>query len=409
MKSFDLIAKLFFVSAVSSYAIHKEVKRDDGQQDSVAKNSYSYAACQYSTDNVLEGCPDNTLVVDGSGTNSSYFKTIQSAVDTIAYDSPLDYTILILPGIYNEQVNVTQKTPITLLGVTNNTLSAASNQVTIYRQAANHNASYSDNVYTANLIVAPTYNASATGAGPAGYPVAPNTPWGNKNFRVYNIDFDNDYAPYSSGPSLVLSTAYSYTSFYRCGFYSYQDTIFIGKLGSAFITESIIAGQTDFLYGFGTLWIDKSELQLRSCGGGIIAWKGSNMTQNGGTGTYSSNNFGCYISNSRFVASNETIYENSKGKCYLGRNWNNGHRSVLINNYMDHTINPQGYVKWTSNLPLESTVLFGEFNSYGEGFNETARIQGNITTELTYSDIEKSYSFTKIFGYESEWIDFETL
>ncbi|EME88625.1 carbohydrate esterase family 8 protein [Pseudocercospora fijiensis CIRAD86] len=54
--------------------------------------------------------------------------------------------------------------------------------------------------------------------------------------------------------------------------------VYVGKLGNVYMFGSIVAGQTDFLYGFGTLWIEKSRLLLRSCGGGITAWKGTNTT-----------------------------------------------------------------------------------------------------------------------------------
>jgi hypothetical protein len=54
--------------------------------------------------------------------------------------------------------------------------------------------------------------------------------------------------------------------------------VYIGKLGNAYFYKNEIAGQTDFLYGFGTAWIQSSLLTLRNCGGGITAWKGTNTT-----------------------------------------------------------------------------------------------------------------------------------
>jgi len=52
----------------------------------------------------------------------------------------------------------------------------------------------------------------------------------------------------------------------------------VGKLGNAYFYKNEIAGQTDFFYGFGTAWIQSSIVTLRSCGGGITAWKGTNTT-----------------------------------------------------------------------------------------------------------------------------------
>jgi pectin methylesterase-like acyl-CoA thioesterase len=223
-----------------------------------------YAACQAPSADPLDGCPPGTLLVDGTGAASSV-RSIQVALDSVPSASATAYTILVLPGIYTEQLNVTQNAQITLLGQTVNPSNASSNTVTVYGKKANA-GTYPDNVYAANLIIAPNYNASATGYGPSGLPVDPSTPPASPDFRAYNIGFVNDFAPQSAGPSLTLSTAYSYTSFYRCGFYSYQDTIFIGKLSRAYMYQCVIGGQTDFLYGFGTLWIDDSDIKLRGCG-----------------------------------------------------------------------------------------------------------------------------------------------
>ena len=82
-----------------------------------------------------------------------------------------------------------------------------------------------DNAYTSVLTIAPTFNASATGAGPTGNPVPAGTPFGNKDFRTYNLNFINDYLPYSAGPSLALSMSYANGGFYYTQFLSYQDTV----------------------------------------------------------------------------------------------------------------------------------------------------------------------------------------
>jgi hypothetical protein len=55
--------------------------------------------------------------------------------------------------------------------------------------------------------------------------VPKDTPFGNVDFRAYNIDFINDYKNYASGPALAVSVSYANSGFYFCGFYSYQDTV----------------------------------------------------------------------------------------------------------------------------------------------------------------------------------------
>ena len=62
-------------------------------------------------------------------------------------------------------------------------------------------------------------------SGPTGNPVPADTPMGNSDFRTYNLNFINDYLPYSAGPSLAVSVSYANTSFYNTQFLSYQDTV----------------------------------------------------------------------------------------------------------------------------------------------------------------------------------------
>jgi pectin methylesterase-like acyl-CoA thioesterase len=152
-----------------------------------------------------------------------------------------------------------------------------SNDVQVLWASANQDSTgkMTDNAVTTVLTVAPTWNASLTGTGPTGFAVPADTPFGNRDFRAYNMDFRNVYALQAAGPALAVGVAYANAGFYGCGFYSYQDTVYVGKLGNAYFYDNVIAGQVDFLYGFGTAWIEQSTLALRNCGGGITAWKGN--------------------------------------------------------------------------------------------------------------------------------------
>lgn len=117
--------------------------------------------------------------------------------------------------------------------------------------------------------------------------------------------------------------------------------IYIGKLGSSYIRSSLIGGQTDFLYGFGTLWIQSSELQLRGCGGGITAWKGTN--------TSFVNHYGAYIHDSSVAKANSSLQ--IEKECALGRPWNAGHRSIFVDCDLDDSIRNSGYIEWSASDP----------------------------------------------------------
>lgn len=181
----------------------------------------SNALCQYPSARVLDGCPRNTVLV-GQNSTSTIFRTIQNAILSLPNDNT-SQTILVLPGNYTEQLNVTRKGPITLLGVTRNPRDQAANMVMVNWNSANGAGSgFNDNAYTSVLTVAPNLNASLTGSGNTGFPVPADTPFGNTDFRAYNIDFRNNFAPRAAGPSLAVSISRANAGFYYCGIYSFQ-------------------------------------------------------------------------------------------------------------------------------------------------------------------------------------------
>ncbi|MCJ1310215.1 hypothetical protein MMC25_003877 [Agyrium rufum] len=354
------------------------------------------AVCQAPTENPLTGCPAGTLLV---GPTAKY-KTIQSAVASLPNNTH-PAVILILPGNYTEQVNVTRSAPLYLLGQTSHIKSQARNTVNVVWRAV---AGTGDNAYTATLTVAPNLNADLTGSGPTGFSVPPGTPFGNTDFRTYNLNFINDYAPYSVSPSLALSMGYANAGFYYSGFFSYQDTIYVGKIGSAYFYKSTIAGQTDFFYGFGTAWVQSSDIELRSCGGGITAWKGTNTTFE--------NKYGIYVTESNVHAANTSL--SIVGKCALGRPWNAQIRAIFSYNYLDSSILPAGYIQWSATDPRVNNYTFqAEYKDYGPGFNLSARDAAYpITKELTAAQFAPYSSPRKVFQFENgafgndAWIDY---
>ncbi|RYO89701.1 hypothetical protein DL764_008543 [Monosporascus ibericus] len=352
---------------------------------------HNYGRCQRNTDNPLEGCPPRTLYVSQSDERAQ-FHTIQSAIASIP-NNTVPYTILVAPGTYTEQLNVTRQGPLTLLGMTDRPWgagrysdigenSARENAVQVYWNSANHDAIFPDNVYTGVLTIGPNLNATLTGSGPTGFPVPEDTPFGCTDFRAYNIDFRNEYTPYANGPAHALGVSRANAGFYSCGFYSYQDTIYVGKLGNAYFYDTVVAGQTDFLYGFGTLYIEKSTLALRGCGGGITAWKGTNTTF--------PNKYGVYISDSRVVAANSSIASEIEDRCSLGRPWNEGHRSVFMNTYFDPSILPAGYTPWRGqpNGRIGPNTTMAVYQVYGPGYDAAAEEASNVTKVFSRREVK---------------------
>ncbi|KAI6873217.1 pectin methylesterase [Hortaea werneckii] len=368
---------------------------------SVSASAHSRRACQAPTRNPLKGCPKNTLLVG----KDEKFTSVQDAVLSLP-NNTTPYTILVLPGDYREQINVTRQGPLSLLGQTSHPNDALKNTVNIFWSNAtgtDSTGSY-DNAYTSVLTIAPTFNASKTGTGPTGDPVPADTPFGNYNFRTYNLNFINDYLPYSAGPALALSMSYANAGFYYTQFLSYQDTIYVGKLGNAYMYKSIIGGQTDFFYGFGTCWVTDCDIQLRGCGGGITAWKGTNTTFE--------NKYGVYITKSHVAKANYTL--DIEEECSLGRPWNAQHRSIFSFDYLDDSIRPSGYTQWGDTDPrINFNTTMAEYKDYGPGFNLTGRLEwSNVTIEMTPEEYAPYSSPAKVFQYpfsgkfgNVRWID----
>jgi pectin methylesterase-like acyl-CoA thioesterase len=121
--------------------------------------------CQYPTAEPLEGCPSKTILV-GLGQKHT---TVQSAVLSLPNDTS-PHHILILPGNYTEQINITRPGPVYLLGQTKFPDDQSKNAVhIIWRNATGAEANSTlDNAYTSTLTVAPTFESSKTGSGPTG-------------------------------------------------------------------------------------------------------------------------------------------------------------------------------------------------------------------------------------------------
>lgn len=212
----------------------------DTRSDDMApavKPAATYAECQRKTCHPLDGCPPNTIFVSQKS-KRAHFSSIQAAINSLP-DTDVPAVILIAPGNYTEQLNVTRHGALTLLGMsdrphegrlyadlaTDLSSPAPENEVQVWHNAANYQARFPDNAFTSVLSVGPTLNATLTGAGPTGFAVPEGTPFGNVDFRAYNIDFRNDEFPRANGPAHAVGVSRANAGFYSCGLYSYQDTV----------------------------------------------------------------------------------------------------------------------------------------------------------------------------------------
>ncbi|KAG6860417.1 hypothetical protein C0995_011411 [Termitomyces sp. Mi166 len=358
---------------------------------SVAGLSPEFIACQVKKPaghSPLLDCPQGTLYVSSNTSDPfAHFNTVQEAIFSLPATGCA--TILIGEGEYHETINIARTAPLTLLGQLPSSslasvvnpkypLDAAPSPMSNLVQVFDNNFVHPDmdDATSAVLTVAPSFNASLIGAGPTGAPLQPLV--GNSDFRAYNIDWSNRAANFAISQALVTDISYSNASFYGCSFASFQDTWYTGRNGST--------------------WFENVILANRACGGGIVAWKGTNLTDAPG------NQYGAYISDSKIIRSPDANTTTpTDGLCYLGRPWNDLATTVFLNTYMDESIRPAGFTPFGGTRPtILNTTFYAEYNSTGPGGNTTARVP--VEHILTAGEAQH-FTLNKILGHPS-WIDF---
>jgi len=148
-------------------------------------------------------------------------------------------------------------------------------------------------------------------------------------------------------------------------------------------------------------WFEDVTLANRACGGGLVAWKGTNLTDAEG------NRYGAYISNSRIIRSPDanatTVTEDS---CFLGRPWNDLATTVYLNTFMDDSVAPAGFRPFggAGRSPvILNTTFYAEWRSHGPGANESQRV--DVEHFLTDAQA-RNFTVDKVFLERPSWIDF---
>ncbi|KAF8127035.1 carbohydrate esterase family 8 protein [Boletus edulis] len=341
--------------------------------------SPAYLPCQLQKptgESALAGCPEGTLYVSSTDPTAD-FSSVQEAINILPDTGKA--VILIGKGQYFEMVNVTRCAPLVLLGQLDPT--------TAFIQAGNASQRNLVHIWN-NLYVKDGMTDEETAT------LTVRTSHGrNVDFKAYNIDFENRAANYSISQALVTAITRANASFYGCTFASWQDTWYTGHGGNTYVVDSIIYGQTDYLFGSGTAWFQSVILANRGCGGGITAWRGTPGATNG-----------IYIANSSIIRSPDvgsTIV--TTGRCSLGRPWNKYAVAIFLHNYMDYSIRPSGFIAWAEVGPVPNTTFYAEFDSYGPGGNTSARVKQDHILSLEGS---QAYRLEAVFQETPGWIDF---
>ncbi|KAF1844091.1 carbohydrate esterase family 8 protein [Cucurbitaria berberidis CBS 394.84] len=308
-----------------------------------------------------------TLVVSKNPGPCEY-SNLTAAISALPNDSK-PYTIQIGAGTYVEQLSITRKGKVTLIGASSFTNDYTQNQVRI---------EISNGVLTSagQNEQTPVINAKKT--------------YDNSGLAMYNIDFVNTYPQTTNTAALAADFYGANIAAYGCSFVGFQDTLLANK-GTQVFSNCYIEGSVDFIWGFSAAYFHQCMIVTNTPGSCIAAQSRASADAAGG-----------YVFDSCKVTYSST-YGSTYGLSYLGRPYSAFSIAVYMNSYIDQHIKDAGWSVWSPTNPQTSGVLFGEFNNSGPGSWQASTQRASFATNLTASQATK-YQLASWIG-DTTWLD----
>ena len=180
-----------------------------------------------------------------------------------------------------------------------------------------------------------------------------------------NMTFQNT-AGAAKHQAVAVRSGADLSTFYLCSFEGYQDTLYAHSMRQ-FYRECDIYGTVDFIFGNAAVVFQNcniySRLPMQGQSNTITAQGRMDPNQNTGTS----------IQNCTLVAAPDLKSDNGSTQTYLGRPWKLYSRTVIMQSFMDGSINPSGWLPWNGDFAL-STLYYAEFNNTGPGSNTSNRV-----------------------------------
>ncbi|WOL06518.1 hypothetical protein Cni_G15252 [Canna indica] len=281
---------------------------------------------------LLEASPeeiqaDAVVAQDGSGTHSTIGEAIASV--SLASSGGGTKVIYVKAGTYKEYVNVpTKQKNVMLMGD-----GKGKSVIVGSRNAEDGYTTYS------------TATVAAMGAG----------------FIAKGLTIINNAGP-SKHQAVALRVGSDKSVVYQCSLQGYQDTLYTHS-NRQFYSETDIYGTVDFIFGNSAVVIQNCYIQPRKPGGGqknsITAQGRTDPNQNTGISIHK-----CKIQGSSDLGSTPT---------YLGRPWQKYSRTVVLETYIDDSVNSAGWEQWSGSFAL-STLFYGEYGNTGPGASTSGRV-----------------------------------
>ncbi|XP_050385771.1 probable pectinesterase/pectinesterase inhibitor 25 [Argentina anserina] len=187
-----------------------------------------------------------------------------------------------------------------------------------------------------------------------------------ERFVAIDVTFKNTAGPEKHQAVAVRNNA-DFSTFYRCSFEGYQDTLYAHSLRQ-FYKECDIYGTVDFIFG-------NAAAVFQSCN--LYARKPMPNQKNAFTAqgrTDPNQNTGISIHNCTIEAAPDLAMDLNSTLNFLGRPWKVYSRTVIMQSYIGPLISSVGWLEWNGTVGLD-TLYYGEFENHGPGANTSSRVQ----------------------------------
>lgn len=177
-----------------------------------------------------------------------------------------------------------------------------------------------------------------------------------EGFQAFNITFEN---PTKSGQGVAFHSNGDKQILYHCKLLGFQDTYFDNFRTRRYFKDCMIAGGTDFIFGWGVTLFDSCQIHARESGAQYTA-----------SATPEHYEFGHVFKDCHLTCRPEI-----KSSVSLGRPWFPYANTMFFECWENSAINTSGWSTWSGR---ESTCIYQEYNCYGPGYSPGSRQIGTI-------------------------------
>ncbi|XP_047321162.1 pectinesterase 2-like [Impatiens glandulifera] len=291
---------------------------------------------------------------DGTG----QYNTIGAAIAASPNYSTSRTYIKVKPGIYRENIVVPEiKTMLTLIGYG------------MYKTIVSGDRSNGSGFHTDKTATADIYG---------------------QNFLAVDITIENTAGAANQQAVALKSEAQS--TFYRCRFLGYQDTLY-AKAGMQFYRDCEIFGTVDFIFGNAAVVFQNCRIfALEPLPGQL-----NTITAQGRDN--SKEEVGTIFHNCTILGA---VDLQGSVKTYFGRPWRFYSRVVIMQSEIHPLIDPQGWMKWDDTSPLDK-LFYAEYDNRGTGADTSRRVTwpGRVLLNTT---AQANYYTVRNFISGEKWI-----